>query len=163
MINCHICDKQVYYPNSNHQIYCSDPCKRLGKEAAQRIINQKRLFKAVTEGKICKRCQKKAYEPKMKKHCKKCLEETEGYFYEKKEKVMTNVCKTGGCEALILRSKTYCAECMEVNKEKAMRQQLKKRKEDTAKMKLVEKKPINPMFLVRGTISDNSRASCMAM
>ena len=158
MRNCLICDKKIGIYEANNRVYCGDACYEIAKAAKQRTIKQAIQMDIIREGKICKRCQKRVHEPSMRTYCKPCGEimNTTGRVRVRK------VCETDGCEENIRKTKTYCGECsIKRAKAASVAQGLRRvelRKE--VKMSAVEtkeKSSINPMFLVRGNISNTGR------
>ncbi len=159
MVNCKICNEPLGLYKTNNQVYCSHACYTVSKVISDRLTKQRIKFKTMLKGKTCKRCGKHVCEPSMRKYCNECKEILNKPSKEKKMKI----CETVGCETSIPNQKKYCTSCARVRKLKRCRlYEAGKRAERGQEARVVKGvKPINPMFLVRGTISGGNRSYMM--
>ena len=56
----------------NRQVYCGDVCVRIGKETANRVANQRKVYERLMKGIPCERCKKKVHKIGMRKYCDEC-------------------------------------------------------------------------------------------
>ena len=168
MKTCHICNNRLVLGAT---IYCDDRCKKIGLNAKARAERQHEIYTLIFNPLKCKRCA----EPVggKAKYCTKC-EDTMSKIPTKRDckqcgksfkpKNFTQVYCDGKCRTekykfdADIRTCKCCGESFETRDDKKMHcskacVENKPKRRGKAK----DAKPINPMFLVRGPISDMTR------
>lgn len=114
-----------------NKVYCSDKCEDIFKNVHIRVTQQNTNYALILKG-----------------------EPVETDFYRPCE----------GCGTPLknpTHNKRWCTPCGDERKRETVKKQTAKRKakKDAENKTIGSKKPINPMFLVRGDVSSSTRAS----
>ncbi len=149
MSKCQGCDKEA-----TGYKWCAE-CTVKARKAADRRHNEKRVQRRNTPCEECKDTLTRT------KYCKPCSQIVKVRKERERRNIPTKKC--ADCNADILQRKTYCDNC---RIDRAYHTQVRYNKPEVAECKELtktrgenkDKGSINPMFLVRGLVSNTCRS-----
>ena len=171
MKQCRICNRDILIGNA--RVLCGrKSCATKNKKIWQQTQKKKEQAEVIAEGKVCKRCKTKVHELGMKSYCSECSELMKSRHFSSyipkdgipKPTKEPRKCRTKKCDIPLTGKQQYCSKCSQkrINK-RAKDIEARKRKNKGMKVRSVAQslKPINPIFLVRGNISNSGNGITM--